>query len=147
MTRYASLLVLLLLGCAGPSEPVARTPVAPTDARDVGGSGVLRLASVSAAFGDRRCRVFGGIGIRSSGRKDEAFTAAKDLQPPLLLPPPTLQQQQQQEEAEEEEEEIDSRAWLEAAKNGDVKLLRRGFERDPSLLTESSQGIGRICTP
>ena len=32
MTRYASLLVLLLLGCAGPSEPVARTPVAPTDA-------------------------------------------------------------------------------------------------------------------
>ena len=46
---------------------------------------------------------------------------------------------------DEEDEEMDARAWLEAAKGGELARLVAGYAADPSLLHESSPGIGHTA--
>ena len=44
-----------------------------------------------------------------------------------------------------EEEEMDAKAWLDAAKNGELSDMKRLLQHDPSLLNESSAGIGHTA--
>ena len=42
-------------------------------------------------------------------------------------------------------EEMDEKAWLEAAKSGELKAMKAGLALDPSLLAASSPGIGHTA--
>ena len=40
---------------------------------------------------------------------------------------------------------MDAKAWLDAAKNGELSDMKRLLQHDPSLLNESSAGIGHTA--